>query len=85
WTHGQPTTWPHPHTTTHTPLPTYPFQHKHHWIHAHQSTPEADDSDFWNAVETGDPEVLARILGSDAATLTNALPALTRWRRERHR
>ncbi|MER6532213.1 acyltransferase domain-containing protein, partial [Streptomyces sp. NPDC001508] len=31
WTHGQPTTWPHPHTTTHTPLPTYPFQHKHHW------------------------------------------------------
>ncbi|MEU2992882.1 hypothetical protein ABZ772_21485 [Streptomyces griseoincarnatus] len=54
-------------------------------MHAHQSTPEADDSDFWNAVETGDPEVLARILGSDAATLTNALPALTRWRRERHR
>ncbi|MFJ3934709.1 SDR family NAD(P)-dependent oxidoreductase, partial [Streptomyces sp. NPDC090029] len=31
-----PITWtthlPNPHTTTHTPLPTYPFQHHHYWL-----------------------------------------------------
>ncbi|MFJ3934745.1 acyltransferase domain-containing protein, partial [Streptomyces sp. NPDC090029] len=36
WTHGLPITWtthlPNPHTTTHTPLPTYPFQHHHYWL-----------------------------------------------------
>ncbi|MFF7459796.1 acyltransferase domain-containing protein, partial [Kitasatospora sp. NPDC008115] len=32
-THGIPTTWTHHQPTTHTPLPTYPFQHHHYWLH----------------------------------------------------
>ncbi|MER6532168.1 SDR family NAD(P)-dependent oxidoreductase, partial [Streptomyces sp. NPDC001508] len=76
---------PHPHTTTHTPLPTYPFQHKHHWLNTPHTTDTSEDSGFWDAVETGDPEVLARALGSDVSALAGALPVLARWRQDRRR
>ncbi|MER6532141.1 SDR family NAD(P)-dependent oxidoreductase, partial [Streptomyces sp. NPDC001508] len=92
WTHGQPTTWPHPHTTTHTPLPTYPFQHKHHWLntpHTTDTTGHAPvESEFWNAVEHEDLDALSEMLtlgdtssADSKETLRPALSLLSDWRR----
>ncbi|MFI5528202.1 SDR family NAD(P)-dependent oxidoreductase [Kitasatospora sp. NPDC051853] len=42
WTHGHTINWPHTHTpTTHTNLPTYPFQRHHYWIDGGPQAPEA--------------------------------------------
>ncbi|MER6532154.1 SDR family NAD(P)-dependent oxidoreductase, partial [Streptomyces sp. NPDC001508] len=86
---GHTPTWP-TNTTTHTPLPTYPFQHHTYWLHHTPTTEQTEISDlgeaqFWDAVEREDAEILSRTLGlvdSDGGdALGTALPALAQWRR----
>ncbi|MFF3554924.1 type I polyketide synthase [Streptomyces tsukubensis] len=69
-------------------LPTYAFQHRHYWPQPVEppALPQAGstpaEAGFWAAVEQGDADTLARLLGVDAAEST--LGALTDWRlRER--
>ncbi|TAI40948.1 SDR family NAD(P)-dependent oxidoreductase, partial [Streptomyces tsukubensis] len=69
-------------------LPTYAFQHRHYWPRpaAPSALPQTGSSPaeagFWAAVEQGDADTLAQLLGVDAAEST--LGALTDWRlRER--
>ncbi|MFD5468822.1 polyketide synthase dehydratase domain-containing protein, partial [Kitasatospora sp. NPDC127059] len=67
WTHNTPTTTTtKPPTPHHTPLPTYPFQHQHYWLH-----PVADTGDFGRH-STGHPLVggAIELPGSDALVLT---------------
>ncbi|MFJ8856738.1 SDR family NAD(P)-dependent oxidoreductase, partial [Streptomyces sp. NPDC102437] len=77
--------------THHTPLPTYPFQHHTYWLKSADnvttdpalSSAESADSLFWEVVEREDLDALSRTLGvADETTLTSALPALAKWRRE---
>ncbi|WP_030247977.1 SDR family NAD(P)-dependent oxidoreductase, partial [Streptomyces sp. NRRL S-350] len=76
-----------PHTT---PLPTYPFQHHRYWLDQSgkpqraDSTVDAAESRFWNAVERQDLPALSRELGEDHGQLSDVLPVLADWRR-RHR
>ncbi|MEW1548878.1 SDR family NAD(P)-dependent oxidoreductase, partial [Streptomyces tsukubensis] len=69
-------------------LPTYAFQHRHYWpqpvepLALAQTAGTPAEAGFWAAVEQGDADTLARLLGVDAAEST--LGALTDWRlRER--
>ncbi|MFJ2027975.1 SDR family NAD(P)-dependent oxidoreductase, partial [Streptomyces sp. NPDC087897] len=76
-------------TTTHTPLPTYPFQHHHYWPEptAPDSTAVADpyEARFWEAVDGADVEAFTSTLDvtgeRDREVVASALPALTDWRR----
>nr|AXG22406.1 type I polyketide synthase [Nocardia argentinensis] len=74
-----------------TPLPTYPFQHKHYWLeqeepsHGAAVRPDAAESRFWDAIERSDLPALSRELASeDHETLAAALPVLAGWRRRKH-
>ncbi|MFE7455216.1 SDR family NAD(P)-dependent oxidoreductase, partial [Streptomyces griseus] len=77
--------------THHTPLPTYPFQHHTYWLKTAENpstdsvlpSAESAGSVFWDAVEREDLDALSHTLGvADETTLTAALPALAKWRRE---
>ncbi|WP_405624362.1 type I polyketide synthase [Streptomyces sp. NBC_00076] len=67
-------------------LPTYAFQHLRYWIEGDgPAVPEkvADpvDAAFWDIVDSGDANSLARSLRLDASALGGVLPALSSWRR----
>nr|WP_245267038.1 type I polyketide synthase [Saccharomonospora piscinae] len=77
-------------------LPTYAFQHQRYWIG--DETPELPlgpapaesgaEAEFWAAVESGDADALAGVLGADGdatASLTALLPVLSEWRSREHR
>ncbi|HEY8984094.1 MAG TPA: SDR family NAD(P)-dependent oxidoreductase [Streptomyces sp.] len=88
WTQGLPVDWtPAYGDATHADLPTYPFQHERYWLDAPAPVAASDDTDarFWEAVERGDMDALARTLDvedtGDEASLGALLPALSSWRR----
>ncbi|WP_282793955.1 type I polyketide synthase [Streptomyces sp. CC224B] len=72
-------------------LPTYAFQHEHYWLQAAadqagtgSGTADEVESRFWETVESEDLAELAKTLSvPDDAPLTEVLPALTAWRRQR--
>ncbi|MEU5170777.1 type I polyketide synthase [Streptomyces mutomycini] len=77
-------------------LPTYVFQHQEYWPQPMPHLPGGPDSlaaqdpaqaRFWEAVDGGDPQVLAEALGVEddmRSSLADLLPVLSSWRR-RHR
>ncbi|MBQ6641504.1 MAG: acyltransferase domain-containing protein, partial [Saccharopolyspora sp.] len=69
------------------PLPTYAFQHESYWPEpAPGPRPAAADDELWGAVEQGDTDRLAGLLGledSQHAALYSLLPALSSWRQGR--
>ncbi|WP_394346798.1 type I polyketide synthase [Streptomyces dangxiongensis] len=70
-------------------LPTYAFQHRRFWIagdgpSAPETVTDPVDAAFWEIVDSGDTDSLARSLRLDATALDGVLPALSAWRR-RHR
>ncbi|MFD0026360.1 type I polyketide synthase [Streptomyces sp. NPDC058382] len=70
-----------------TPLPTYPFQHRSHWLERTESPATtgrgADPAGaaFWEAVERQDVAALADRLAVTETALGEVLPAMARWRR----
>ncbi|MFB7273947.1 type I polyketide synthase, partial [Streptomyces sp. NPDC056244] len=70
-------------------LPTYAFQHEFYWPQLSrpglaEAPAEPGDQRLWAAVERGDADELATILGlgeQDHDSLGSLLPALTSWRR----
>jgi acyl transferase domain-containing protein/acyl carrier protein len=69
-------------------LPTYPFQHRRHWLEARPAvTTQAVDpveSEFWETVERGDLGSLATALDVDTDDrFSDVLPRLSAWRRQR--
>ncbi|HEY2061386.1 MAG TPA: type I polyketide synthase, partial [Amycolatopsis sp.] len=70
-----------------TGLPTYAFQHEFFWPEV-AAAPTADPADerLWAAVERGDADHLATLLGlreDQLSSLGSVLPALTSWRQGR--
>ncbi|WP_282796785.1 type I polyketide synthase, partial [Streptomyces sp. CC224B] len=72
-------------------LPTYPFQRRHYWLVEQRASdglpPAADTAEarFWEAVEREDVDELTSTLGDGVAedALTEVLPGLSAWRRQR--
>ncbi|GAA1918537.1 hypothetical protein GCM10009837_49730 [Streptomyces durmitorensis] len=71
-------------------LPPYAFQRRRHWLDPDESSPasaaaaagDAEDTEFWSAVERGDLGALTSSLDVDpAAGLGDLIPALSAWRR----
>ena len=63
-------------------LPTYPFQRQRYWAEPvqEQATEGSHtlDTEFWEAVDRGDPTALAAALGlADSSALSEVLPALS--------
>ncbi|QUQ72348.1 type I polyketide synthase [Kutzneria sp. CA-103260] len=89
WTRGVDVTWPVAGRLTE--LPTYAFQHQRYWLElsggllAEREAPVADG--FWEHVEQDDLDTLVDLLDvrgtSQEASLTELLPALSSWRRQR--
>ncbi|MEU1488018.1 type I polyketide synthase, partial [Streptomyces sp. NPDC005752] len=71
----------------HVDLPTYAFQRRHYWPEAlaAPATGVVDpvDAQFWDAVEHGDLDTLARTLDVEGESLGAVLPALSSWRKQR--
>ncbi|WP_416071858.1 type I polyketide synthase, partial [Streptomyces sp. ID05-04B] len=69
------------------PLPTYAFQRTRHWPEVKKSAltaaaaVTAGEDAFWAAVDQGDADGLAGVLGVDGAELNGVVPALAEWRR----
>ncbi|QIS10427.1 type I polyketide synthase [Nocardia arthritidis] len=89
WTHGVPVDW-HARFSgiRRIPLPTYPFQRTRYWLST--AVPpvaaETEDTEFWAAVESADADAVASMLGLEGDRpewLTQAAPALARWRESR--
>ncbi|MCK9900266.1 acyltransferase domain-containing protein, partial [Frankia sp. Cpl3] len=77
------------------PLPTYAFQHTHHWLPAgpaatrehHRTRLTDDEAQFWDAVGQGDVAAAAGALQlpeTDHEALAVLLPAFARWRQGRN-
>ncbi|MFJ8002341.1 type I polyketide synthase, partial [Streptomyces sp. NPDC096310] len=73
-------------------LPTYAFQHERYWWDpatlrkpaiSRETAGPADDTGFWEAVESGDTETLMDTLDIDSVSLAPVLPALRTWHRHR--
>ncbi|WP_462166458.1 acyltransferase domain-containing protein, partial [Frankia sp. AiPs1] len=78
------------------PLPTYAFQHTHHWLTAGPTDSQAaagahgsvgpDEARFWDAVGRGDLDTVAgalRLAAAEHPALASLLPAFAQWRRDR--
>ncbi|MBM7443111.1 acyl transferase domain-containing protein, partial [Streptomyces sp. HB132] len=71
-------------------LPTYAFQHERYWpdtapsaLVTEESSGSTSDRHFWDAVERGDLDALARTLESaDIGSLREVMPVLSSWRRQ---
>ncbi|MEU1488571.1 type I polyketide synthase, partial [Streptomyces sp. NPDC005752] len=71
-------------------LPTYAFQHERYWpdtapvaLVTEESSTSTSDRHFWDAVERGDLDALARTLDSaDVGSLREVMPVLSSWRRQ---
>ncbi len=64
-------------------LPTYPFQRRRYWPTPAEPVVAAEDTAFWDAVETADLDALAAMDVEVTDGLGDALPALSEWRRRR--
>ncbi|MDO0924399.1 SDR family NAD(P)-dependent oxidoreductase [Streptomyces sp. TG1A-8] len=75
-------------------LPTYPFQRQHYWLETTRRPAGGDDvtfggvdlmdDGFWTSVDSHDVESVAESLGvADVRALSEVVPALSSWRRNR--
>ncbi|WP_055605171.1 type I polyketide synthase, partial [Streptomyces prasinus] len=64
-------------------LPTYAFDRTRYWPEPRTAEPGPADTEFWDAVDSGDLGALAGLDPATAAALAGALPALAAWRRTR--
>ncbi|MEU6950864.1 acyltransferase domain-containing protein, partial [Streptomyces sp. NPDC046316] len=64
-------------------LPTYAFDRARYWPESRAAESGPADTEFWDAVDSGDLGALAGMDPGTAAALAEALPALAAWRRTR--
>ncbi|MEU7039330.1 SDR family NAD(P)-dependent oxidoreductase [Streptomyces sp. NPDC046237] len=64
-------------------LPTYAFDRTRYWPESRAAESGPADTEFWDAVDSGDLGALAGMDPGTAAALAEALPALAAWRRTR--
>ncbi|MEU0039655.1 acyltransferase domain-containing protein [Streptomyces sp. NPDC006333] len=98
WTRGVTVDWSQAYAEQHprrVELPTYAFQRQRYWLDAPEPAGpftgpvmfggvDLADDGFWESVEDGDVESLARTLGlEDQESLGAIVPALSSWRRSR--
>ncbi|WP_307832023.1 type I polyketide synthase [Prauserella cavernicola] len=86
-TRGSAVRWPAVGRSRQLDLPTYAFDRKRYWLSAdeqEQPASVAEDTEFWSAVDSGDPAALAGTLGvADDEGLRSMVPVLADWRRRR--
>ncbi|WP_245674512.1 type I polyketide synthase [Herbidospora cretacea] len=84
WAAGVPVDWTAAfHGGARVDLPTYPFQRRRYWPTPAEPVVAAEDTAFWDAVETADLDALAAMDVDVTDGLGDALPALSEWRRRR--